>query len=484
MTHHRNCLESCRKFRGIVRRSAVSLAVVIVLLVCGFSSQIQGQFALDNFDPNPNGIVRTVITQPDGKVILGGEFTTLSPNGGPAVARNYIARLNPDGTLDTEFNPQANNFVLGLAVQSDGKVLAGGNFSVIGGQTRFSLARLDAVTGVADSFDPNGNFFVQGIAVQNNGMIVVGGAFTSIGGQTRNRLARLDPITGLADSFDPNSNGIVRAIVVQNDGKIVICGEFTNIGGQPRSNIGRVDGATGLADAFNPNANDFVRSIAVQSNGQIVAGGGFTNIGGQPRNSLARLDGVTGLADSFNPNANNAIRAVAVQADGKIVAGGDFSSIGGQPRNTIARLDGVTGLADSFNPNATSTFQTSMRTLAVQADGGIIFGGLFTSLAPEGGPSLTRRYVSRYANQLPSVTLSGRITTPSGQNLRNVAVSLITAQGVRRVATTSSFGVYTFSDVSSGQNYTITVASKRFRFSVRTITISSSMSNLDFVGLE
>ena len=55
--------------------------------------------------------------QPDGKILLGGDFTTLSPNGGAAVARNRIARLNTDGTLDNAFNPNANNSVRAIAVQ-------------------------------------------------------------------------------------------------------------------------------------------------------------------------------------------------------------------------------------------------------------------------------------------------------------------------------------------------------------------------------
>ena len=55
-------------------------------------------------------------------------------------------------------------------------------------------------------FNPNANDRVYSIAVQADGKILAGGLFTSIGGQTRNQIARLDPATGLADSFDPNAN--------------------------------------------------------------------------------------------------------------------------------------------------------------------------------------------------------------------------------------------------------------------------------------
>ena len=328
------------------------------MLLAGGAAAVRGQSALDGFDPNANGTVRVVVVQPDGKILIGGDFTTLSPNGGAAVTRNRIARLNPDGTLDTAFNPNANGTVYSIAVQADGKILAGGDFTAnsIGGQTRNHIARLDATTGLADSFDPNANNDVHSIAVQADGKILAGGDFTanSIGGQTRNCIARLDATTGLADSFDPNANNLVFSIAVQADGKILAGGDFANsIGGQTRNRIARLDATTGLADSFDPNANNFVHSIAVQADGKILAGGDFPNsIGGQTRNRIARLDATTGLADSFDPNANNIVNSIAVQADGKILAGGNFTSIGGQTRNHIARLDATTGLADSFDPNA------------------------------------------------------------------------------------------------------------------------------------
>ncbi len=169
------------------------------LLLAGGAAAVRGQSALDGFDPNANGTIRVVVVQPDGKILIGGDFTTLSPNGGAPVTRNRIARLNPDGTLDTAFNPNANNTVYAIAVQADGKILVGGYFTgnSIGGQTRNRIARLDATTGLADSFNPNANNSVYAIAVQADGKILAGGDFhDSIGGQTRNHIARLDATTG------------------------------------------------------------------------------------------------------------------------------------------------------------------------------------------------------------------------------------------------------------------------------------------------
>src|SRR5207245_2641073 len=79
-----------------------------------------------------------------------------------------------------------------IAMQADGKVVAGGSFTTIGGQTRNHIARLDATSGLADSFDPNASSTVYSIAVQSDGKLLVGGAFLNIGGQARNYFARLN----------------------------------------------------------------------------------------------------------------------------------------------------------------------------------------------------------------------------------------------------------------------------------------------------
>jgi uncharacterized delta-60 repeat protein len=219
------------------------------------------------------------------------------------VTRNNIARLNTDGTLDIAFNPNADFAVHSIAVQADGKILAGGFFFSIGGQPRNHIARLDPITGLADSFNPNASSTVFALAVQSKGNILAAGDFTSIGGQTRNRIARLDPTTGLADPlFNPNANDRIYSITVQTDGKVLASGLFTTLspnGGPPvtRNHIARLNPDGTLDNAFDPNANGNVHSFAVQADGRIVAGGLFTSIGGQTRNNIARLDPTTGLAD-------------------------------------------------------------------------------------------------------------------------------------------------------------------------------------------
>src|SRR2546421_2803981 len=240
------------------------IAAAILSLDFFLGSQSNAQTAVDSFDPNANGPVRVVVVQADGKILIGGDFTTLAPNGGPAVTRNHIARLNPDGTLDTAFNPNANSGVYAIAVQADGKILAGGDFTYMSGRPRANIARLDATTGVPDSFNPSNvpSFTsVRCLAVQPDGKILAGGDFVIAG---RVYIVRLDPTTGEADSFNPNPNGVVRSIAVQADGKILAGGIFTTIGGEARNHIARLDATTGLADSFQPDADNTVYTIAAQ----------------------------------------------------------------------------------------------------------------------------------------------------------------------------------------------------------------------------
>lgn len=82
------------------------------------------------------------------------------------------------------------------------------------------------------------------------------------------------------------------------------------------------------------------------------------------------------------------------------------------------------------------------------------------------------------------ITVGGKVTSSTGQNLRNAVVSLIDGNNVRRTATTGTFGQYNFENVVAGGTYTLTVSSKRYRFAPRQQVISASISNMDFVGLE
>jgi uncharacterized delta-60 repeat protein len=321
------------------------------------------------FDPNANSTIRSIAMQSDRKILIGGSFTSIGGTG-----RNYIARLNADGTLDA-LNPGTNGTVYSIAVQADGKILISGNFTTVGGTTRNRIARLNADGTLDASFNATAGGVVHVIAVQADGKILIGGNFTTVGGTTRNRIARLNAVGTLDAPFNPNADGIVQSIAVQADGKIVVGGTFTTIVGTARNRIARLN-ANGTLDApFNPNASNAVNSIAVQADGKIVVGGTFTTIVGTARNRIARLNANGTLDAPFNPNASNTVNSIAVQVDGKIVVGGTFTTIVGTARNRIARLNADGSLDTLFNPGAGGAVQF----ISKQADGKILVGGDFTS---------------------------------------------------------------------------------------------------------
>ena len=337
--------------------------------------------------------------QPDGKTIIGGVFGSVLGQ-----ARNNIARLNADGTLDVGFNPGANALVYSIAVQADGQILLGGSFTSVGGSPRNNIARV-AANGTLDAgFNPNANSSVESIAVQADGQILLGGEFTTIAGSARSRIARVAANGTLDAGFNPDANGFVYSIAVQADGQILLGGNFTTVGGSPRNRIARL-AANGTLDAgFDPNPNPIsaVYSIAVQADGQILLGGNFTTVGGSPRNSIARLAADGTLDAGFNPNANNDVFNITVQADGQILLGGGFTTVGGSPRNSIARVAANGTLDAGFNPGANNRVYS----IALQANGQILLGGDFTTVGVS-----PRNVFARLLNDPATQSLSAVDTT-------------------------------------------------------------------------
>ncbi|PYI80634.1 MAG: hypothetical protein DME26_21160, partial [Verrucomicrobia bacterium] len=360
-------------------------------------------------NPDANGAILSTAMQVDGKTVIGGEFTTIG-----GTARNHLARLNADGTLDPGFNPnvgEAFEYVYCTSVQSDGKIIIGGLFTIVNGVARSRIARLNADGTLDTNFAPNASRTVWSTAVQPDGKILIGGSFEMVGGTTRNYLARLNA-DGTADSsFNPNVSGDVYTIALQADGEIVIGGFFTSVGEMARNHLARLH-ADGTLDAtFDPNvsapvgtAPGTVYSTSIQADGKIVIGGDFTLVGGMVRTNLARLNTDATLDIGFNSTANSTVYSTAAQADGKIVIGGIFTSVSGTLRNRIARLNADGTLDTSFNPNANNFVYST----AMQSNGKIVVGGLFTTL---GG--VARNRIARLENDLATQSL----TVPSANRI-------------------------------------------------------------------
>ena len=164
------------------RTSRCVKTIPILLLALFLTGKGQAQSNVDSFDPGANNRVRAMALQADGKVVVGGTFTTLGGGGTGTTSRNYIGRLNVDGSIDTTFNPGADAQVEVLVIQADGKILVGGGFTTLAGAARSRIGRLNSDGSIDSSFDPGADNFVDALAVQTDGKILVGGFFFHLGG--------------------------------------------------------------------------------------------------------------------------------------------------------------------------------------------------------------------------------------------------------------------------------------------------------------
>lgn len=152
------------------------------------------------FDAQAGGTVHAVAVQADGKIILAGDFGSVN-----RVSSKTVARVIPDGQIDDTFSTGrgGDKEARSVAVQPDGKILVGGNFVRFNGESHQRIVRLNEDGSVDSSFKASLNQAAWRIAVQPDGQILVRGHFTQVNGAPRFGLARLKSDGSLDDSFVP-----------------------------------------------------------------------------------------------------------------------------------------------------------------------------------------------------------------------------------------------------------------------------------------
>lgn len=293
--------------------------------------------------------INAVVEQTDGKVIVGGNFTTIG-----GVARNRIARLNPDGGVDTAFNPGSgfNGGVRDMVMQPNGLVLVAGDFSSFNGAPCGSVVRVNPDGSLDSSFNSASSVGSQtfSIALQSDGKILAGGW---------NTLTRVDAAGASDGGFTDGTvtegagAGLVEAIKVQPDGKILVGGRFDSYDSDTPTTVGNflrilsngaVDGS-----AYVVTANGLVSSIGVKSNGEILIAGDFSDINGSARNKIARFNSSLGLNDAvagYGPNGP--IRALTVLPDDYTLVAGWFTKFDASDAYGMVRLNEWNGIDGDF----------------------------------------------------------------------------------------------------------------------------------------
>ncbi|MBC8095858.1 MAG: hypothetical protein H7Y43_08595 [Akkermansiaceae bacterium] len=370
------------------------LALVLAGLTCS------AQVTVDPFNPGADEAVVALAIQADGKVLVGGKFNQLE-----GTPRNHIGRLHSDGRLDQAFNPGSDGPVNSIAIQTDGKILVGGLFTRLAGESRSRLARLNPDGTLDAGFHPEADFEVCSLVVQPDGKILVAGRFRNLGGKPCDFLGRLNPDGSRDAGFQPNPNSDVYSVGLQADGKVIIGGYFSTLGGARHKYLGRLNADGSVDPTFTSEVNSFVYSIAEQADGKILLGGFFSTLGGKSRGAFGRLERDGRLDDGFNPlieGPNAHVSSLAVQHDGKILIGGRFTAVGGQARTNLARLNPDGSVDAAFHTTVMGEPDFSVFALALQDTGKILVGGSFTNLAGE-----PRRFIGRLNNTEPVASQLG-----------------------------------------------------------------------------
>ena len=356
------------------------------------------------FNSGFNNFVSTIALQPDGKILAGGDFTSYS-----GVTRNGIIRLNTGGTIDNTFNIGAGftGGVTTLALQPDGKILVGGAFTSYSGVTRNRIVRLNSDGTIDNTFTIGSGFsggFTGGVttlALQPDGKILAGGDFTSYSGVTRNYIIRLNTGGTIDNTFNIGGgfNNFVNTIALQPDGKILAGGLFTSYSGTTRNKIirlnsdGTIDNTFTIGTGFSGGVGPIIipkpiNTITPQPDGKILVGGNFDTYNGTTRSCIIRLNTGGTVDNTFivGSGFNNFVKSIVIQPDGKILAGGVFTGYDSGLSNRIIRLTTGGTIDSTFDTNTTTDgfttfggFSDYVGTIALQADGKVLAGGDFVS---------------------------------------------------------------------------------------------------------
>lgn len=259
------------------------------------------------------------------QIYVGGSFTTFNGN-----SRNRILRLNSDGTEDSAFystlGTAGGGTIYNIITQTDGKLVIGGSFITFNGVSNTGLIRLNTDGTEDTTFRTNqGTGFntpsLKRPALQSDGKVLVGGSFTTFDGNTVNRIVRLNSDgtedTGFTTNTGTGFNGNVNGIQLMSSGQFFMAGAFTTFNGTTRDRIIRLNSDGTDDTSFNNNllsttgGTGNFNNVVILNNGKFIVFGGVTVYGGVTVNRIILLNSDGTVDTSFTTNtgtgANNTI---------------------------------------------------------------------------------------------------------------------------------------------------------------------------------
>lgn len=376
----------------------------------GFNSN-SGEFA----------VVRALGIQSDGKVVMTGAFDLMSGTG-----RSGIARVNTDGSIDTTFNPGTGiphaNFIPGrVLIQSDGKIIVD-NVGMYNGAPTGNLIRINSDGTRDTSYTPSVSS-INAAVLQSDGKLLIGGNFTTVNGAAKSRIARLNADGTTDTSFAPvlgqaNSGLIsVRGMAVQSDGKIIIGGRFGSVNGFAKPDFARLNADGTLDSSFDPGSSgpaslaNHVRGVYFQSDGKVLVqyAPGDGDTGNSPKVTLERRNANGSFDPTFRPiifgRSPNSVElnSVLSRADGNIFVGGAFSVANGVAVRDFIWVDSSGRVNNRFfrRGTASTSMDDRINAMALQTDGKVILGGKFLKFDGTSRPGIARVSATSFITSAP-----------------------------------------------------------------------------------
>jgi uncharacterized delta-60 repeat protein len=328
------------QYQGISKNQIVAL---------NSDASINGFFSGTGF----NSSVFNGTSQADGKIVVVGVFDSYN---GTSIGRG-ITRLNSGGTLDNTFNTgsgfNAGSNIFAVAVQADGKILVGGNFTSYSGVSYRNLIRLESDGSVDNTFNIGTGFTndVLALTVQSDGKILVGGSELFAG---ENGLVRLNTDGSKDTSFPTDAIGSgepVFVIVINPDGKIMVGGDFGGYSGQSSQSLVRLNTNGTFDNTFitggltSTIGGPFVSGISIIGTQYLITGA-FNTVSGVTQSGITRLNNNGSIDNTFNSGTGFSPTGVStatifnkVLNNGVYAIFGEFTSYKGTTTNRLAFLN-------------------------------------------------------------------------------------------------------------------------------------------------
>ena len=343
------------------------------------------------WQPSPSDTVLAISQRTDGITGLGGGFTSVGTQ-----TRNRYAFVDSSGTVQAQSGTGVNNTVYCMAQLPDGKSLIGGNF------TSQRIRRVNSDGSIDGTFLLSTDGIVYCIALLPSGSVLIGGGFTTVtlgSTSTRKSIAKIDFSSAGVPSLNAFScpcDSSIYSIIPQSDGKIMVCGNFYSIAGSPQKCIARLnsDGSIDSTFAANLTAGGTESGVInLDASGNVLLGGKNTYISGVDNRGVIRLTPV-GVKDTGFTLVPSSALSLVPQTNGTLLIGSGTS----YPAST-SRVERVTSTGAN-DPTFVAAATGNAYSLYVQEDGALLTGGLF-QLA--GGPAT---YAAKLINGTGSSTLS------------------------------------------------------------------------------